>query len=134
MTVREREKRVWAAFALHVGAAAMLSLATLALVFVGRDSLPAWLVVLGLALLAAGYCYSGLPWWRRLDHMERDGWLLAWFWGGGFAGTVALLATAALAGVGSDWFKGAFLAMGAQSLGHIVFQIVWRQMHRAAAA
>lgn len=133
MATEGRQRRVKVAFALHLGAAALLSLATLALILVGPTWIPNWLVVLGLAILAAGYCYSGLPWWRRLDHMERDSWLLAWFWGGGFGGSLALLATAALAGIGSDWFRGALLVMGAQALSHILFQVGWRRVHGAVS-
>jgi len=132
MAKERREMRVRAAFALHLASAAALALAAAGLILVGHDKLPDWLVILALALLTAGYCYSGLPWWRRLDHMERDSWLLAWFWGGGFGGATALLATMVLTGIDSDWFKGALLVMGAQSTGHSLFQVAWRRLHRGA--
>jgi len=134
MAQGRQEKRVRAALALAVLVSVIVWAGAFALLALGRDWMPRWMVVLACALLAAGYCWACLPWWRQIDHMERDSWLTAWFWGGGYGAVVALLATAAIGGLHSDWFRGGLLVMGAATLGHIVFQAVWRYVHRGGAA
>jgi hypothetical protein len=89
---------------------------------------PALLVVCALAFVAM------LPWWRKIDDMQRTGHLVSWHWGG-LAGTLAvMMALVAATGTRSDLSLGSLYTLLGQAGGYFVFLAVWRLQRRGPTA
>src|SRR5690349_10384365 len=75
---------------------------------------PLLLTVGGLALLAC------LPWWRRVDDVQKGVHLASWWWGGMAGGIVVLMGLVAAVGPRGDLAKGAGLLMVGQAVGFLL--------------
>jgi hypothetical protein len=118
---------------LAVAAASMLLAAITAGLVIGllpkRMPLAATGPLAGLILLGAFLTIR--PYWRRLDHMQRDSRLVSWYWGGGFGGGLGLVLAVTVAGVRSPLFAGAALVWGLQFAGYATARLRWWLAHRA---
>jgi len=132
MRVGERSKAIWSATALSLLAAASAGalFGMFGMFGMGASGPVAGLVA---AIVLAGAFLAMLPRWHRLDHMERDGRLLSWYWGGGFGGGLALLLALALGGARSPLFTGAALVWLLQCAGYAAWRLGWWLRHRGAA-
>src|SRR5690606_30704183 len=88
----------WLAYGLPV-------LAGLAGSFIIRNVVPGehfWPVLAALLGLLAIVLWACVPWWKRMDDMQRHGHMFSWFWGGFPGGLAVLLALVAATGVRSE--------------------------------
>lgn len=125
-----RQRHLWFAFLVSVlGAMLGGGLAVVAVTY-GRGNLPlAVIAPLAVALAVAGFIAS-LPWWRKLDYMQRDSHLVSWYWGGGIGAVVGLIVTLGLFGRESHLVAGAALVLSAQVFGYAAALVVWWFRHR----
>jgi hypothetical protein len=132
MGTRTRNLRLAAAFALFAATAGGLASGLITLH--GRDHMPAALLGLLLAVVLAVMFAGLLPWWRRLDHMERDGHLMSWYWGGSFGGGLGVLLLLVVDRGSGQLLMGAVLVWFAQIIGYAVALIAWKVAHRSGEA
>ena len=91
-----------------------------------------WLVFPALVAVCALAFAACIPWWRKIDHMQREGQLISWYWGGLGAATVVLMALVAATGVTSDLSRGAMYLFVGQALGYFAYWFAWQWAHRGA--
>lgn len=99
-----------------------------------RQHLPMPMAGLLLLAIVVAVAFAQLPWWRRLDHMQRDSHLSSWYWGGAFGGGIAIVSIVLATGTKSQMATGALLVWLAQALGYGIWQLRWRIVHRAHAS
>jgi hypothetical protein len=88
-----------------------------------------------IAVTCPAAAFIGLrPWWRALDHMQKDSRLRCWYWGGSLGGGVALLLAAVGSGVRSPFFAGAVLVWLLQFAGYAAERCLWWLAHRSVEA
>lgn len=75
-----------------------------------------------------------LPWWRRLDAMQKDAHLVSWYWGGMAGGMAVLMALATGAGIRSDLARGGGLVLVGQGAAFLIFFVVWKWQRRGPQA
>lgn len=75
-----------------------------------------------------------LPWWRKLDAMQKDAHLVSWYWGGMAGGMAVLMALATSAGIRSDLARGGGLMLVGQGIAFLIFFMVWKWRHRGPEA
>jgi hypothetical protein len=97
-------------------------------------ALPAFVILGGLVLIFALAIFATIPWWRSLDHMQRDAQYFGWYWGGTAGAAAALVGIIAFSGTQSLLMKGALLAVIGQVAGFALFWIVWRLRHGGGEA
>jgi hypothetical protein len=90
--------------------------------------LPVLLAVVGLALAAQ------LPWWRKLDDMQKSAHLVSWYWGSMGGGAAVLMALLASEGVRSDLAEGGGFVLMGQAVAFLLFLAVWQLRHRGPEA
>lgn len=89
---------------------------------------PALLVACALAFA------GGLPWWRKVDDMQKTGHLVSWYWGG-LAGMLAvMMALIAATGLKSELSRGSLFTLLGQAAGYLVFFTLWRYRQRGPEA
>lgn len=121
-------------------AAALALLAAIAAGFFGSRVIRAgapgenfWLVYPALLAVCALAVAAMLPWWRKLDDMQRTGHLVSWHWGG-LVGTLAvMMALVAATGTRSELSLGSLYTLLGQTAGYFVFLIVWRLQRHGPA-
>lgn len=91
-----------------------------------------WLVLILLLGLTVVAFAAGLPWWRKLDDLQRTGQLSAWYWGGQTGGLTVLLALVAFTGK-SDYSRGALALLVGEFIGFSIFWLFWRLRSRGLA-
>ena len=91
-----------------------------------QASMPDGLAFILLLVAGALAFLAMVPWWKRLDHMQKDAQYESWYWGGIIGATVALAGIAVFAGVQSDVTKGAFVLFIAQCAAVTIYWIYWR--------
>lgn len=128
MSNRTRKLRIAFGFATLVSLLGTL-LAGL-IVYHGRDSAPTAVLVVAIAAILGAAVAAMLPWWRRLDHMQRDSHLTSWYWGGSFGGGFGLLSLVVI-GNGDAMAQGGAVVWIAQMIGYAVAFIGWKIAHRA---
>ena len=89
---------------------------------------PALLAVCGLAFAAC------IPWWRKLDDMQKHWHLVSWYWGGMAGGLAVMMALVAATGVHSDLSKGSLYTMLGQAVAFLIFFAGWSLRHRGPEA
>lgn len=89
---------------------------------------PLLLVGCGLALWAC------VPWWNRLDDMQKQGHLVSWYWGGLAGGIVSLMALVASSGVRSAIASGGLIVLLSEAAGFLLFWVVWAYARRGPGA
>ena len=85
-----------------------------------------WLVYPALLAIFALGLATTLPWWRRLDDVQKSGHLVSWYWGGMIGGAMAILGFAAANGIDSSLTRGAGAVMVAQGGASALAWVVWR--------
>lgn len=66
-----------------------------------------WLVYGALLAVFAIGMASVMPWWRRLDDVQKSGHLVSWYWGGMIGGVMVVLGFVAATGTESGLSQGA---------------------------
>ena len=129
-----RERKLWIAMAWALLAATVGGLLCGLVIFTGRGVIPPVAAGLLATLILAAAFLAMLPWWRNLDHMQRDSHLTSWYWGGSFGGGLGVMLVMAMAGVRSDMFAGAALVWLAQMAGYAIALLKWWITHRSQAS
>lgn len=94
------------------------------------DFWPLYLGLLGLCALAIG---AMVPWWNKLDDLQKAGQLNAWYWGGLIGGLVVLMWLVAATGRSSDLSRGALALLLGETAGFGIAWLVWRWRSRGPA-
>ena len=92
-----------------------------------------WLVFLllfGLCVLAIA---GTVPWWRKLDDVQKAGQLSAWYWGSQIGGLLVLMALVAATGRKSDYSLGALTLLLGELVGFGIVWLIWRWRSRGPA-
>ena len=119
---RTRLRRAtWLAFGIPLVAAAGASV-------VLRSIAPGdyfWPVLTMLWAVCALALWACVPWWKRLDDMQKQGHMLGWYWGGLGGGILALMWLVAAVGVRGELARGGLIVLMGQLVGFLLFWIVW---------
>lgn len=132
--MNRRERKLWIAVALGLLVASLGGLLCGLVIFVGRDHISPLAAGLLVVAIWAAVFLGMLPWWRNLDHMQRDSHLVSWYWGGSFGGGLGLLLVMAIAGVRGDMFAGAALVWLGQTAGYAIALLKWWITRRPQAS
>lgn len=131
----QRSRKLWVAAALAVLGASVAGLLSGVILFKLRDDVSILAATPLVALLLTLAFLAMLPWWRKLDHMERDSHLTSWYWGGTFGGGLGLLLILFVSGdIRSPLFIGAAIVWLAQAAGYVIGLLHWWIVHRAKAS
>jgi hypothetical protein len=84
-----------------------------------------WLVFPLLLLVAAALMLAPMPWWNRLDDVQKQGQLNSWYWGSLPGGLAVLMWIVAATGPDSPASKGAVAMFIGQAAGFMVAFAVW---------
>jgi hypothetical protein len=104
------------------------------LVRLGQPGEHFWLVYPALLAICALALAACIPWWRKLDDMQKAGHLVSWYWGG-LAGALAVVkALVAATGVHSDLSKGALFTIVGQAIAFLLAFAGWQLWHRGPQA
>ena len=86
--------------------------------------------------LAAG-CFLALlacvPWWNRMDDMQRQYHTVSWYWGGLAGGIIALMALIAATGAQSSQSMGGLSVLLTEGIAFLLFWSVWAWRRRGTA-
>lgn len=93
-----------------------------------------WLVYPVLLLLSGLALIATLPWWRRLDDMQRSSHLVSWYWGGLAGGFATIMGVVAATGPRSDFSLGGFYMMLGQAAAYFLCLGIWRLRYRGSEA
>jgi len=129
MSNRTRKLWIAAAFATVVSLIGGLLAASIAAH--GRGQAPFAVLALLIAIILGVTFAAMLPWWRKLDHMQRDSHLTSWYWGGSFGGGLGLLLIILIDREPNQLMLGGALVWLAQLIGYVVAFIGWKIAHRA---
>jgi hypothetical protein len=132
MALRTYRGRMRAFGLLALGAALAAGLVAGRIVRLGAPGENFWLVFPALVAVCALAFAACIPWWRKVDHMQREGQLVSWYWGGIGGATLVLLALVAATGVNSDLARGAMYLVLGQTAGFLAYWFAWQWAHRGA--
>jgi len=93
-----------------------------------------WLVYAGLLGICAIAFAATIPWWRKLDDMQKHWHLVSWYWGGMAGGLAVMMALVAATGVHSELSKGSLYTLVGQAVAFLVFFAGWSLRHRGPEA
>jgi hypothetical protein len=93
-----------------------------------------WLVYPALLAVCALAFAATVPWWRKLDDMQKHWHLVSWYWGGMAGGLAVTMALVAATGVHSDLSKGSLYTLMGQAVAFLVFFAGWSLRHRGPEA
>jgi hypothetical protein len=93
-----------------------------------------WLVYIGLLAICALALAACIPWWRKLDDMQKAGHMVSWYWGGLAGALAVVMALVAATGVHSDLSKGALFMVIGQTLAFLLVLSGWSWWHRGPQA
>lgn len=125
MSVQSYRCRIRVAFVLGVAAlvaAALIAASVMRAVAPGENF---WLVYPALLAVCALAFAALLPWWRRIDDMQKTGHLVSYYWGGLGGGLAVALALVAATGRHSELSLGALYTILGQAAGFLAFLAVW---------
>ena len=123
-------RATWLAFAIPLIAAAGASV-VLRSINPGEHFWPILAMLWAVCALALWAC---LPWWNRLDDMQKQGHTVSWYWGGLGGGILALTGLVAAVGVHGELAVGGLIAMLGQLVGFLVFWAFWARGRRGPSA
>jgi hypothetical protein len=89
-----------------------------------------WLVFPILLVGCALALWACVPWWRRMDDMQKHGHMVSWYWGGLAGGIIMLMAIIAANGTRSEQALGALLVMMGSVGGFLLFWAMWAWRRR----
>ena len=134
MAIQSYRNKLRLAVALAVAAAVGAGLVGGRVARAGEPGEQFWLVYPALLAVCALAFAACIPWWRRLDEMQKNWHLVSWYWGGLAGGLAVMMALVAATGVHSDLSKGAlYMAMG-QAVAFLIFFAGWSLRHRGPEA
>ena len=84
-----------------------------------------WLVLGALLVVCALALWACLPWWNRLDDMQKQGHMVSWYWGGLAGGIAGLMWVVAAVGVHGQMAVGALIVFLGEAAGFLLFLFVW---------
>jgi uncharacterized membrane protein YfcA len=93
-----------------------------------------WLVFLALLAGCVLAFWACIPWWRRMDDMQKEGHLVSWYWGGIGGGIAVLMAIIAGYGLRSDQATGVLMVLTGQVAGFLLFWLFWARGRRGSQA
>jgi hypothetical protein len=93
-----------------------------------------WVVFAGLVLICALAIWACVPWWNRLDDMQKQYHTVSWYWGGVGGGIVALMALIAASGAQSQASLGGLSVLLGQTVAFLVFWAVWAWRRHSPAS
>ncbi|HEU4650932.1 MAG TPA: hypothetical protein VFS49_05910 [Croceibacterium sp.] len=93
-----------------------------------------WLVFPLLLAVGALAFVACVPWWRRVDDVQKGEHLASWWWGGMAGGIVVLMALIASNGTRGAMAQGAGLLMVGQAVGFLIWLGIRRLRRRDLAA
>lgn len=134
MTVNTYRNKMRLAAVLAVAAAVAAGLVGGRLVRVGEPGEHFWIVYPALLAVCALAFAAIMPWWRKLDDMQKTGQLVSWYWGGMAGALAVMLGLVAATGVRSELSLGALYTVLGQTAGYFLFLAGWRLRHRGPAA
>ena len=73
-----------------------------------------------------------IPWWRRLDDVQKSGHLVSWYWGGQIGAVIVLMALGAGTGVDSDYSRGGVAVFLGEGVAFLVAWLIWRYRMRGS--
>src|SRR5690606_13489808 len=132
MALRTYRGRLRAAGLLALAATLAVGVVAGRIVRLGPPGENFWLVFPALVAICALVFAACMPWWRTLDHMQREGHLVSWYWGGLGGATVVLMALVAASGVNGQLSRGAMYLFLGQAAGFFAYWLVWQWAHRGA--
>lgn len=133
MASNSHDSRVRKYFVLGFGVAIAAGLVLGIYLPANAGSAPAWLVFPVLLVLMGGVMLAGLPWWRALDDVQRQGQTHSWYWGSMLAGLCVIMWLIATTGRHSDMSLGAAYLFIAQGIGFALVWTIWRLRGRGAS-
>lgn len=92
-----------------------------------------WLIFPALLVVFAVMIAAVLPWWRRLDDVQKSGQLVSWYWGGQLGAVIVLLALVAATGTRSDLSRGGAAVFVGEGVAFGVAWLIWRWRSRGPA-
>jgi len=92
-----------------------------------------WLVFGGLIAICALAMWACIPWWNRLDDMQRQYHTVSWYWGGLAGGIFALMALIAATGAQSPQSMGGLSVLIGQTIAFLGFWAIWAWRRRGTA-
>jgi len=134
MSVQSYRSRMRIALALALVAAIAAGFIGSRVAHAGEPGANFWLVYAGLLAVAALAFAATVPWWRKLDDMQRTGHLVSWYWGGMAGGVAVMMALVAGTGAQSDLSQGALYTVLGQAVGFLLFFGGWRLRRGGPAA
>lgn len=131
--VRSHRSQVVSLAAASLVAASLAGFLGSRIVALRSDHTGFWMVFLPLLLVVAFGFAAMLPWWRKLDDLQKSGQLNAWFWGGQVGGFVVLVALVAATGQRSDASLGALALLLGEVAGFALVWLWWRMRSHGPA-
>lgn len=119
-----RARLRWA-MALAFGGALAIGLVGGRLVHLVEPGQDFWLIFPLLLLVAAAIMLVPMPWWNKLDDVQKQGQLTSWYWGGMAGGLVVLMWIVAATGPDSPVSKGAVAMFLGQGAGFAITWAIW---------
>ena len=134
MAVQTYRRRMRIALALGTVAVIAAGFIGARLARVGAPGENFWLIfTASLAVFALAFA-ALLPWWRKLDDMQKTGHLVSYYWGGMAGGLMVVLWLVAGTGPRSDISQGALYTVLGQAAGFLLFFAGWRLRRGGPAA
>jgi hypothetical protein len=133
MTARSYRSKMRLSIWLAVAAAAGAGIVAGRVARIGQPGENFWLVYPALLAVMALAFAGTLPWWRKLDDMQKQGHLVSWYWGGLAGGLAAMLGLVAAYGVDSAISQGSLITVMGQAVGFLVAWAIWSARRRGPA-
>ena len=127
---RTYESRIRAASMLGLLGAVAAGIVAGRVVRLGEPGENFWLVFPLLLAVGASASVACLPWWRRVDDVQKAEHLASWWWGGMAGGIVVLMALVAASGPRGGMAQGAGMLMIGQAVGFLILLGIRRLRHR----
>jgi hypothetical protein len=93
-----------------------------------------WLVFPILVVGCVVALLACVPWWNRLDDMQKQGHLVSWYWGGTAGAIVSLMGLVAHSGVRSDLATGGMIVLLAEAGAYLLWWAFWAHGRRGPKA
>ena len=85
-----------------------------------------WLVFPALLAIFALGLAASLPWWRRLDDVQKTGQLVSWYWGGQIGAVIVLMGLVAGTGKQSEYSLGGLAVFLGEAVAFAIAWLIWR--------
>ncbi len=126
---KQMRRATWLAF----GGAVPLGIAAGGIAQAGQAGGHFWIIFPALLLVGGLGLLISIPWWRRMDDMQRQAQTTTWYWGGTIGAIAVIMALIAGTGVHSEVTKGAMLVLMGQCAAFLIGLAIWRLRHRGDA-